>query len=90
MKPSAVSDPLAELAASIHLHRDLASQAQAAFEAAIPVFIPAIRHQSGQSRKIERILWSVWAGNCPTPSLASTCGWPSGDHHDCCAGASFR
>lgn len=62
MKPSAVPDPLAELTASIHRQRELASQARAAFEAAILVLIPAIRHRSGQSRKIETILWSCWNG----------------------------
>ena len=62
MQPSAEPDPLAELAASIRLQRDLASQARAALEAAIPDLISAIRHRSGQSAKLERILWSVWGG----------------------------
>ncbi|MEO5715804.1 MAG: hypothetical protein ABIT37_20160 [Luteolibacter sp.] len=62
MQPTAKPDPLAELTASIHLQRDLANQARAAFEAAIPILVCAIRHHSGQSGKVERILWSAWNG----------------------------
>lgn len=62
METSADPDPLAELAASIQLQRALAKRARADLEAAIPVLISAIRHHSGQSRKIETILWSVWGG----------------------------
>ena len=58
------ADPavLAELAAAIQLQRALAKQARAELETSIPILVSAIRHHSGQSRKIETILWSVWGG----------------------------
>lgn len=54
------TDPIAELAAAVRLGRKLASTARADLEAAAPVLINAIRHGSGQSRKIEALLWSCW------------------------------
>jgi hypothetical protein len=53
-------DPVAELTAAIALGRKLADQARTDLTAAMPVLIDAIRHGSGQSAKIERILWSLW------------------------------
>lgn len=53
-------NPLAELTAGIQLAKQLASQARAELETSVPLLIEAIRHQSGQSRKIEKILWSLW------------------------------
>ena len=55
-------DPLAALATSIRLHRDLAAQARADLITAMPELVAAIRHGSGQSAKVERILWSTWNG----------------------------
>ena len=57
-----IPDPIAELNAAITLHRSLAIQARAGLEAAAPSLIRAIRHQSGQSAKLETILWSTWNG----------------------------
>jgi hypothetical protein len=62
MEPSANHDALTELAAAIKLQCSLAKQARAELEAATPILVSAIRHHSGQSRKIETILWSVWGG----------------------------
>lgn len=53
-------DPIAELTAAITLGRKLSAQARAELEAATPLLIEAIRHGSGQSEKLERILWSCW------------------------------
>lgn len=52
------ADPVAELAAVIRLGRKLAETARADLEAAIPILVDALRHQSGQSAKVARILWS--------------------------------
>ena len=60
METPATLDPVAELAASIKLGRQLAATAHAELEAATPILIDAIRHGSGQSAKLERILWSCW------------------------------
>ena len=57
-----IPDPIAELNAAITLQRTLAIQARAGLEAAAPALIKAIRHQSGQSAKLETILWSAWNG----------------------------
>lgn len=53
-------DPVAELTAAVALGRQLADQARADLESAIPILINAIRNGSGQSAKLERILWSLW------------------------------
>ena len=58
-------DPVAELTASIKLGRQLATTARAELEAATPALIAAIRHGSGQSAKLERILWSLWDDDHP-------------------------
>lgn len=55
-------DPIAILAASITRQRKLASQAHAVLAAETPRLVDAIRHGSGQSAKIEAILWSIWNG----------------------------
>ena len=54
------ADPIAELTASIQLGETLARQARADLEAATPVLIAALKHDSGQSQKIRNILWSCW------------------------------
>ena len=54
-------DPIAALAASISRQRELATQARADLIAATPTLIDALRHGSGQSRKIENLLWSCWS-----------------------------
>ena len=56
-------DPISALAAAITAHRQLAGQAQINLEAATPALIAAIRHGSGQSAKVEAILWSCWNGH---------------------------
>ena len=61
MEPPDTIDPVAELAAAIRLGRKLATQARADLTAAAPVIIDALRHQSGQSAKLARILWSLWS-----------------------------
>ena len=55
-------NPIAELTAAINLGRQLAAQARAELIAATPALVAAIRHQSGQSDKLEQILWSTWGG----------------------------
>lgn len=55
-------DPIAELATAISTHRQVADQARTNLEIAIPSLIAAIRHGSGQSVKVEMILWSCWNG----------------------------
>jgi len=55
-------NPIAELAAAIAVHRQLAAFARTELEAATPALIAAIRHGSGQSAKVEAILWSCWNG----------------------------
>ncbi len=54
------TDPIAELTAAISLGRQLATTARADLEAATPILVAALRHHSGQSRKIEAILLSLW------------------------------
>ena len=49
-------NPIAELAAAIAAHRQLAAFARTDLEAATPALIAAIRHGSGQSAKVEAIL----------------------------------
>jgi len=56
-------DPLADLAAAVKLQRKLAADARASLETAIPTLTVAIGHHSGQSIKIERLLWSCWNGD---------------------------
>lgn len=63
MESTAYPNPIAKLAAAISLHRQLAGHARANLEAATPMIVAAIRHQSGQSRKVEAILWSAWNGD---------------------------
>lgn len=60
METPDTTNPIAELTAAITLGRQLATQARADLEAATPVIIDALRHNSGQSAKLEKILWSVW------------------------------
>ena len=55
-------DHFAELAAAIKRQRALAALARADLESAITILTAAIGHQSGQSAKVESILWSVWNG----------------------------
>jgi len=54
-------DPVAELATAVDLGRRLAAAARANLETAVPVLVDALSHQSGQSRKIEALLWSCWS-----------------------------
>ena len=56
-------DPIAELTAAIAARRQLAAYARTNLEAATPALIAAIRHGSGQSAKVEAILWSCWNGH---------------------------
>ena len=56
-------DPLADLAAAVKRQRKLAADARAGLETAIPTLTVAIGHNSGQSRKIQRLLWSCWNGD---------------------------
>lgn len=58
---STIIDPIAELTAAITLGRRLAAQARSDLEAAKPVLVEALRHHSGQSAKLARILWSIWS-----------------------------
>lgn len=58
-------DPIAELSATIARQRLLAADARAALTAATPSLVAAIRHQSGQSRKVEVLLWSLWNDEHP-------------------------
>jgi hypothetical protein len=60
MKTHTSTDPIRELTATITLGRQLAAQARADLETATPILIEAINNGSGQSRKIETILWSLW------------------------------
>jgi hypothetical protein len=53
-------DPIAELTAAVNLGKKLASQSRDGLEAATPILIEAICYHSGQSAKLERILWSLW------------------------------
>lgn len=61
--PHTDPDPIAGLLAAVKLGQTLADQARAELKAATPLLIDAIRHQSGQSVKIEALLWSVWNDN---------------------------
>jgi len=56
-------NPIAELAAAFAARRQLAAYARTNLEAATPALIAAIRHGSGQSTKLEAILWSCWNGH---------------------------
>lgn len=64
-------DPISDLANTIRRQRELAGQARAELIAATPVLINAIRHHSGQSGKVEKILWSCWNDEHPV-SLCET------------------
>lgn len=59
------TDPVGELTAAVSLGRQLATTARADLEAATPVLIDALRHHTGQSRKIENLLWSTWNDEHP-------------------------
>ncbi len=59
------TDPITELTASIKRQRLLAGQARIDIAAATPTLVTAIRHGSGQSRKIEALLWSLWNDDHP-------------------------
>lgn len=59
-------DPIAELTATIKRQREFAAQARADLIAATPALLAAIRHHSGQSLKIEKILWALWNNENPT------------------------
>lgn len=54
------NDPITELASVIQLGRHLATTARDELEAAVPVLTDALKHGSGQSKKIEALLWSCW------------------------------
>jgi hypothetical protein len=60
--PQMTPDPIAQLFAVVTLHRTLSVQARGDLKAATPSLVEAIRHQSGQSAKLETILWSAWNG----------------------------
>ena len=60
------TDPIGALAASISRQRQLAAAARADLDTATPALVAAIRHRSGQSRKVEAILWSLWNDENPT------------------------
>ncbi|MEO8614825.1 MAG: hypothetical protein ABI600_06775 [Luteolibacter sp.] len=60
--PNPNPNPLAALTAAIRLHKIFADKARAELIDATPILVAAIRHRSGQSRKIEIILWSCWNG----------------------------
>lgn len=77
MEPPDTTDPVAELAAAISLGRQLATQARVDLEAAVPVLIDAIRHQSGQSTKIENLLWSCWSDTHPVNLCSELAGLDS-------------
>jgi hypothetical protein len=54
------TDPIREITAAIALGKTFADQARADLETAVPELIAAIQHHSGQSQKIENLLWSCW------------------------------
>lgn len=60
MTPIQPTDPVAELLAAVALGQQLATKARDELDAATPILIDAIRHGSGQSAKLEQILWSLW------------------------------
>ena len=58
-----LDDPIPELSKAIRLHRQLATEARAEFQAALPVLAEILSHDSGLSAKVEkleRILNSIW------------------------------
>lgn len=54
--------------------RILANSARAKLEEASPLLIQAIQCRSGQSAKVEEILWSVWNGDNPARLCDCLCG----------------
>lgn len=54
-------DPIAELTAAVRLGKKLATTARAELEAAVPILVAALRHHSGQSAKVEKLLWNCWS-----------------------------
>lgn len=71
-------DPIAALTASISRQRDLAANARADLAAATPMLVAAIRHHSGQSGKIESILWSLWNDEHPVSLCDALAGLDTG------------
>jgi len=67
-------NPAIELTTAISRHRKLASQARAELDTATPLLTSAIRNRSGQSAKIEAILWSVWNDEHPISLCDALCG----------------
>ena len=51
---------IAELTAAVTLGRQFAAQSRAELTASTQVLIDALRHGSGQSSKIEKLLWCLW------------------------------
>lgn len=60
-----LNTPISDLAASIRLSRKLSERSHANLIEASPILVDAIRHRSGQSRKIQAILWSLWNDEHP-------------------------
>lgn len=61
MTTSTTIDPIAEITAAVNLGKKLATQARADLKTATPILVAALRHHSGQSAKIENLLWSLWS-----------------------------
>ena len=74
MKTTTNHDPIGELTAAITLGRQLAAQARANLEAATPAIIDAIRYHSGQSDKLERLVWSLWNDEYPVSLCSELAG----------------
>lgn len=55
-------NPIAEITKAIRLHRQLADQARADFQAALPILTKALSHNSGQSARVAAVLQSLWNG----------------------------
>lgn len=56
------TNPIAEITKAVRFHRQLADQAKADLQAALPVLTEILSHQSGKSAKVAAILQSVWNG----------------------------
>ena len=63
-------NPIAEITKAVRLSRQLADQAKADLQAALPVLADTLAHQSGQSAKVAAVLQSVWNGEL-SDNLAS-------------------
>lgn len=57
-----LDDPIAEISKAIRAHRQLAAEAKADLQAALPVLTETLSHQSGQSAKVAAVLQSCWNG----------------------------